>query len=1172
MENINKYSNEKDYNFYYQQKPQCNCCNCVTSFCYCNCQCKCHKINLRENNNINFENDIPNLNINELKMKSLKEYEYNNNQYKNLNYQPNLKNINSSKNTNNIEGLKIDNNNNNGKNIFSLKRRIDNNNIENIKASSSYKNNQSQEINYINSQKNLKPNININSSNESNNYNINFNAINNHYKTQSNFNVLKKYYQLNNTRHTDKNKNNNLNYNNNTLKAQIEFNKLLNSIKGDDNNLFNNFNNNISKNISYKEMPFSDRDNKYYTKINGNLNSNRNSNNTSFDDISQINNGSRNTVNYSRSNKIIESCKDQNTSNLNTFCSNSEYNKSFLNLYKDNGNNINLSDRNKIINNNTSIQIPSNNYIKNLNDNFSSRNSIKETNNNINQNGGKSQKDLIDYSRRINQNINDGKIFDDSISYNNLSLNKSYNKLLQNLDSNLNNKNNNNTEPRFSNISRITENDNVNIKFSYLDTNNSQNEKSELLESKDINGDNNNNNFIVTFGAKGNNDLKNIIASVKNEIGLPNNNMNNNIDNGKGNENTDQKINNIIIDYENLKKRYAPNKLFTGLQNNIKDLNENISTNNNNTNIINSNRSDNNIIIDNNLDKNAINSIKKNINYSKDNFEIFLKGEPNKKIIEENENYKKEINGLNNELKESKNKIEELMIIISNYQKEVYSLKGQLSRTKRDSLNESKISSTFNNITSSNLNSTNKTRIGKDSFIIKIPENLMRNNLNREKKSRNNSLNNIKIKTNTSDVMNNNLNIKDKYINLNNINNQTNKISNINTYNNLITNNNNINIYNKNKEVYVKKITTTMKKKIKKSASQKLRINKTYNNLSLNLMNQDLLPNEFDYSNINRDININKKEIYTLLPRENKQTVLSFDILNGKFNLVDFIDYDNFLLNYNQSFKIIDNNLLNNNSIFLINNPNNNFYIVTGKNNDILYMFNNENKTMYQLCKFNDNHAKGSLISYNDKIICLSGNHNKKVEMFSETNNSLINLNEMNIERSNFSACIIDNKYIFALFGYNYPTHQCLDTIEFYELKNLENNINNNTNGCGWRYLNYKNNQFLNLSIEGHICFNYNDEKIIFFGGFNGKNNEAVDSFYQLILNGDNFNTNQAYKGVYVEKMDIKLNDIYKNGCYFFGNNNGFMFDKNLFASFDNNSNAHVLEINNMKHHIYYFE
>ena len=231
-----------------------------------------------------------------------------------------------------------------------------------------------------------------------------------------------------------------------------------------------------------------------------------------------------------------------------------------------------------------------------------------------------------------------------------------------------------------------------------------------------------------------------------------------------------------------------------------------------------------------------------------------------------------------------------------------------------------------------------------------------------------------------------------------------------------------------------------------------------------------------------------------------------------------------------------------------------------------------ENKTMYQLCKFNDNHAKGSLISYNDKIICLSGNHNKKVEMFSETNNSLINLNEMNIERSNFSACIIDNKYIFALFGYNYPTHQCLDTIEFYELKNLENNINNNTNGCGWRYLNYKNNQFLNLSIEGHICFNYNDEKIIFFGGFNGKNNEAVDSFYQLILNGDNFNTNQAYKGVYVEKMDIKLNDIYKNGCYFFGNNNGFMFDKNLFASFDNNSNAHVLEINNMKHHIYYFE
>ena len=1186
MENKNKsiFSNEKLYNMNYQNNIKCNCCNCVTSFCYCYCQCECHKRKLKDINNIDSEKDLPNLNINELKIKALKDFSYNSIQNENLNnnFYPNLKNLNSSKSTYNIDGIRMDNNR---KNLISMKRME--NNFEKMKISNL---NKSEEINYVISQKTLKPSLNpMNKLNENNNSNFLDNKEN-HYKTQTNFN-LKKYYQLNNNMN---NKNKNPNYNTNTLKSQIEFNKLLNSIKGNDNTFSSevkNINNNNANNHKKYET-FSDRENKCYNKINGfNLDTIRNSYissnsnnscNNSYQEKSVYNNGSRNTVNFNRNDKLLELYNDQNNSNMNAFCSNTEYNKPFISLNLDNGNNINLEDRNVNINNNISIQIPSNNFINN---NLTSRNSIDENSNNskVNLNGGKSSKELINNSKKLSQNIKNVKLNDDFISYNNnnnSTLNKSNKSLLDNIISNDKNKLNN-TEPRYSNSYKNTEIDNVNIKFNYLETNNSKSEnKNDLIESKDINGDSN--NFIVTFGAKGNSEIKNIIASVKNELNL--NNINSNVDNGKRNENinTDQNINNIIIDYENLKKRYAPNKLFTGLQNNIKDLNENININNNHA------------ISDNCSNKSIVHSVKNNIIYSKSNFSFNIKGQPNYKIIEENEKYKNEINNLNIELKESKTKIEELMKLLNNYQKEIYSLKGQLTKTKRDSINESKLTNTSNNISISNNNTnSNKTKIGKDAFIIKIPENLIRNNnINKDRKSRNNSLchtNNNNINTNTNYTLNTNRNLQDKYINLNsnNCNNVSNLTSNVsNTNSNCFTNNNNIsysymtnnnnisciNMNNNNKEVYVKKITTTMKKKIKKSASQKLRINKIYNNLSLNLINKDMI-NNYNCQNVDLIHNASKKVIYTLFTSEKKKTLLSFDIVKRQFNLINYKDLDNFELNYNESYIIKENNLLNNDSIFLINNSkNNNFYIVTGKNTDLLYMFNSKNKTMNKICQFENNHSKGCLIYYNNNIFCLSGNHNKKVEIFSESNNSLINIDEMNIERCNFSACIIQNKYIFALFGYNYPTQQYLDTIEFYELDNLEQNLNNYNNKCGWKYLNYKNNKLSNLNIEGHLCFNYHDEKIIFFGGFNGKNNEAVDSFYQLVLNGDNFNIGQSNRGVYVEKINTKLNDIYKNGCYFFGNNNGLMLEDNLFTSFDNNSHVHILDIDKMIYNIYSFE
>ena len=98
---IQKISNEKDNNI--SNKNKCPCCKCVTSFCYCSCDCKCHKENLipKINNNINYD-ELPNLNIDELRMKSLKEYTSSNNILNNT-----KKALNSSRSMHNIDNHKI---------------------------------------------------------------------------------------------------------------------------------------------------------------------------------------------------------------------------------------------------------------------------------------------------------------------------------------------------------------------------------------------------------------------------------------------------------------------------------------------------------------------------------------------------------------------------------------------------------------------------------------------------------------------------------------------------------------------------------------------------------------------------------------------------------------------------------------------------------------------------------------------------------------------------------------------------------------------------------------------------------------------------------------------------------------------------------------------------------
>jgi len=357
---------------------------------------------------------------------------------------------------------------------------------------------------------------------------------------------------------------------------------------------------------------------------------------------------------------------------------------------------------------------------------------------------------------------------------------------------------------------------------------------------------------------------------------------------------------------------------------------------------------------------------------------------------------------------------------------------------------------------------------------------------------------------------------------------------------------------------------------IKKDKNQNVnpKVN-TSENLSFN--------SEMNYLKLNKNIEISSQTIFTLYIFLNKIYILCFDFKNRKFSLRDFSDNDDFDKNFKLSLKSKNNTNTFNKlgpNLFLSKSPY--LYIITGKNCDMLYVYDSNKKSIYKLCKLKNNHSNGSLIDfdfYNNSLLCISGDFNKKVELYSPSKNGWNNfLSETLIERSNCSYCILKQRYIFLIFGKNYPTNEYLNTIEFYDL-----NCNKNNKLGGWKYLNYKNkNSLIKMNICNGCGINYNDKKIILFGGYNGLENKDEDCFTQIIFNKTNSENNGD--GVIVERTNRKLKDIDKNKKYYFnGGNILIKNDQNIknniipfFACFDSKFNCHVIQISNLVHDVYY--
>ena len=349
-------------------------------------------------------------------------------------------------------------------------------------------------------------------------------------------------------------------------------------------------------------------------------------------------------------------------------------------------------------------------------------------------------------------------------------------------------------------------------------------------------------------------------------------------------------------------------------------------------------------------------------------------------------------------------------------------------------------------------------------------------------------------------------------------------------------------------EEYLKKITKTssLTKKILTNSSSTTKIMTKFK-IESDLSEIPIKNKIKVFGNVNE---LGDNLVFKMYKGTKNKNIICYDMKSKGFYFFDFADYNNFSSNF-----ISDKN---NGNVYL--SYNSILYILTGKNYDMFYSFNPQKKSMEKLCSLNNNHSKGNLIPYHNSIICLSGEYNKKCEIYSTLKNEWNEMSEMKIERSEFGSCIIQDKYLFCIFGFNYPKNEYLNTIEYLDLL---------TENSNWEYLNYKNEKLLSLYIKGLLTVNYNDVKIILIGGYNGELDKPVEYFSQIIL-GEDFQNDS-----YVEDVNRKLKDIQKNKLYIF--NSGITEKKDeknrLYnIAYDNEDRIHVFEIQTMTHDVFNFE
>ena len=311
------------------------------------------------------------------------------------------------------------------------------------------------------------------------------------------------------------------------------------------------------------------------------------------------------------------------------------------------------------------------------------------------------------------------------------------------------------------------------------------------------------------------------------------------------------------------------------------------------------------------------------------------------------------------------------------------------------------------------------------------------------------------------------------------------------------------------------------------------------NNNYKNFQQKKFEMNNYLSTNSNNNINNTVNDQY-LLPFPNLYTlkgnkIISFNLLDKKFLLINPNDNTNGIFNICVSRHSIPPLTLNTSDGFFILLDN------------YIFLYNKDKNSINILTTLLSFHQEGGFIYINKEIYTLSGKDCLLCEKYSINKRKNINLPSVNYPRINSGLININNEYLYIFFGNN-----CYNSIERLDLsidyESMKEYINN------WEYIQINSimENINKISLERFTLFLDDYNNIIIFGG-----------------NDSRGNVNQEIYSINLENKEINAIGKIDTTSLYIGQN--IQLEESIFAIYDSRNGLHFFNKELDYHEIYNF-
>ena len=264
--------------------------------------------------------------------------------------------------------------------------------------------------------------------------------------------------------------------------------------------------------------------------------------------------------------------------------------------------------------------------------------------------------------------------------------------------------------------------------------------------------------------------------------------------------------------------------------------------------------------------------------------------------------------------------------------------------------------------------------------------------------------------------------------------------------------------------------------------------------------------------------------------------LLCFNLKQKKFISVDPKGYDVFYQSYTPNGSISYNTLSG-------------LFVLSGPNFDTLYYYSSKNNSIVKFFTFKFNHQNGIIFldTSSKYLLAVSGTNTNKVECLCFETQVIDELPSLNATRGEASCCLV-NDVVYVFFGYSPEKKKCLDSVEYLDMKNMEE---------GWKLIELNEKQF---ELKGVSVARLGAREMIIVGGENGKGEANKNMIY--------FNVDEKK----MTKLEKTLPEGNKKKEYLFKKNSMFNFfaegDTICYANIDDDNCVHVID-NNLKYELF---